>query len=39
MRVKNIFWLFVLLICVAGCAVDYTPPQILQEIEQGLYQI
>jgi outer membrane lipoprotein-sorting protein len=39
MLVKKIFLLFILLVCVAGCAVDDNPPQILQEIEQGLYKI
>lgn len=36
---RKIFWLFVLLICVSGCVIENNPPQILQEIEQGLYQV
>ncbi len=38
MRVKEILLLFILLICMSGCAIENNPPQILQEIEHGLYQ-
>lgn len=37
MCVKKIFLIFVLLICVAGCASEKAPSPVLQEIEQGLY--